>query len=92
MYYLFAERYDGGSVVEVCQTGEEELADIRFGNMTYAALNLPVPCITTDLPNFDLVQVKLSLWIQKSSGPELVGETDVEIIGDIIGEHVELKR
>jgi hypothetical protein len=85
-YYLFAERFVGSEVVEVCQTVEDDFSGVRFGNMIYAALNLQVPCFSADEPNFGTTDVRLSVWIQEPDGPKLVGETEVNMIGEIIGE------
>lgn len=87
-YYLFAERYENGEAVEMCQIDDDDFANVRYGNMTYAALNLALPCFTPDLADFASIRVKLSLWIQRSSGPALVGETEVKTIGDMIGEQL----
>ncbi len=88
-YYLFAERYISGTKVEVCQVADEDLANVRYGNMTYAALNLSFPCIDPASPDFGSQLFRISLYIQKDDGPQIIGETEIMKISSLIGERVE---
>lgn len=89
MYYFFAERYEGEEVVELCEIEDADFANIRYGNISYAALDLPISCFTPDAVDFSNTYLKLSLWIQTENGPEIVGETEVLKISEMIGEALE---
>ncbi len=88
-YYLFAERYDGDTSAETCPIGDDALAKLRYGGIVYAALNLPVACFDPAAADFDATRVKFSVWVQKDAGPELMAETDVKTIGELIGERLD---
>lgn len=85
-YYLFAERYEGDQAVELCEIADEDMESVRFGNMIYAAMNIKVPCFTSDSADFGSMQIKFSLFIQKDDGPQSIGATEITRVADMIGE------
>ncbi|MBI4126684.1 MAG: hypothetical protein HY465_04245 [Deltaproteobacteria bacterium] len=87
-YYIFAEHVEDGTVVTQCQVDDSYLSNIQYGRITYAALGIPIDCFSAMDPDFADLPVRLSLWIQRSKGPEKIGETAVVPIGEIIGEKV----
>ncbi len=87
-YYLFADRVDDGRSTYQCQVDDELMADIRFGHIVYAALGFPFDCFEGSDPGFADIPVRVGLYIQKEGGPELVGETEVTPIGEMIGERI----
>lgn len=87
-YYLFAEKMEGGRVVAQCQIDEALLGKIHYGGFTYAALGFPFACFDPADPAFARTTVKVGLYVQRDAGPELVGETETQTIGDLIGEKV----
>lgn len=90
VYYIFAERYEGDEVIETCQIEDDDLTSVRYGNMIYAAIDAPFPCLTSDMADFAAIRVRLSVWVQKDNGPDEVGETEITRIGELIGERLEL--
>jgi len=90
VYYIFAERYEGNEVIETCQVDDNDLTSVRYGNMIYAAINAPFPCLTSDMADFAAIRARLSVWVQKDEGPSEVGETEITRIGELIGERLEL--
>jgi hypothetical protein len=87
-YYLFAERIENGVAVDQCQLDASAMEGIRFGDVIYAALGLSIPCFDPAASNFADMQVRVGIYVQASSGPELVGQTAPQAIGDVIGERV----
>ncbi len=87
-YYIFVDEIEDGSSVENCQIDDDLMAKIRYGGIVYAGLNFPVDCFEPDGDGFADTPVRLALFIQREDGPELVGETEVTEIGELIGEQV----
>jgi hypothetical protein len=89
VYYIFAERYEGDEIIETCQVDDDEMANVRYGNMIYVALNATFPCLSSDMADFAAIRVRLSIWVQKDNGPDEIGKTEIMRIGDLIGERAE---
>ncbi|MBT3182501.1 MAG: hypothetical protein HN337_08360 [Deltaproteobacteria bacterium] len=87
-YYIFVDQIESGSSTYQCQVDDDLMADVRFGDIVYSALGFPISCFSANDPDFDFIKVRLGLYIQKSQGPVLVGETEATAIGDMIGENV----
>lgn len=85
-YYVFVDRVEDGKSVYQCQLDDALLANIRYGNIVYAALGFPISCFDPDDPDFDEIPMRLGVYIQKESGTELVAETEPAPIGELVGE------
>ncbi|MBI4211700.1 MAG: hypothetical protein HY540_03600 [Deltaproteobacteria bacterium] len=85
-YFLIAERIENGKSLQSCQLNDS-LEMVKYG-MTYAALGLPISCYASTDPDFSQIPLKMSLWQQLESGPQLVGETEIRTIANFIGEKV----
>jgi hypothetical protein len=88
-YYIFAERIVDGDSAYQCQIEDEYMEKIRTGGVLYAALGFPIPCFDPAEPDFVNMKVRLGLYIQTDSGPELVGQTEPTAIGDLVGERAD---
>ncbi len=91
-YYIFAERIEGGSSVYQCQVADEYMEKVRTGGVLYAALGFPISCLDPADPDFINTEVRLGLYVQSDSGPELVGETEPYAVGDLVGERADFKN
>src|SRR3989338_1240438 len=92
-YFLFATRIDSsGNAVQNCQVDDKYLLPVKFGNILYAGLHIPIECFSSTDPEFSNMIAKLSLFIQKTQGPELVAETETKPIGEMIGERLSFKN
>jgi hypothetical protein len=87
-YYIFVDRVEDGRSAYQCQVADDLMNKIRYGDLVYAGLNFPIDCFDADEHGFADIPVRLSLFIQRESGPALIGETDVIAIGELIGEKV----
>ena len=87
-YYIFVDHIEDGSSVDNCQVADDLMAKIRYGDLVYAGLNFPIDCFDPEAHGFADTPVRLSLFIQRENGPELIGETEIQPIGEIIGEKV----
>lgn len=85
-YYLFAEEMVNGRATYQCQVEDSLMADILYGGIVYSALGFPISCFDPKTSSFASTEVHFSLYAQRDSGPELVGETEAELIGELIGE------
>lgn len=88
-YYIYAEKIENGQSVYQCQIDDAFMEKIRRGGVLYAALGFPISCLDPSDPDFISTQVRLGLYIQTDSGPELVGETEPTAIGDLVGERAD---
>lgn len=88
-YYLFAEEIVDGKTSSQCQIDDSFLTPVVYGKIIYAAMGIPISCFSATDPDFNDTQFKVSLYIQRTSGPVLVGETEVTAIASAIGERVE---
>lgn len=88
-YYIFAEKVLDGEVVEQCQIDSTSMEAVGFGGVVYAALGFPFNCFDPADASFAATPVRVSLYVQGDS-TELVAETEVKTIGDLIGEKVSL--
>ncbi len=85
-YYLFVDRIENGSSTYESQVSDDDMAAIQYGELIYAALGFTVPGFDAADAGFDDTAVRVSLYVQRDSGPALVGQTDVATIGELIGE------
>lgn len=88
-YYLFAEKIEDGQSVYQCQVADAAMEKIRMGSVLYAALGFPFDCFDPSDPEYAQTQVRVGLYVQGESGPELVGQTEPTAIGDLIGERAD---
>lgn len=88
-YYIFAERVVDGDSVYQCQIDDQHMEKIRTGDVLYAALGFPIPCFDPADPDFVNMKVRLGLYIQTDSGPELIGQTEPAAVGDLVGERAD---
>jgi len=88
-YYIFAEKIVDGDSVYQCQIDDQYMEKIRTGGVLYAALGLPISCFDPSDPGFVTMKIRMGLYIQTDSGPELVGQTDPTAVGDLVGERVD---
>jgi hypothetical protein len=88
-YYIFAEKIVGGDSVYQCQIEDQYMEKIRMRRVLYAALGFPISCFDPADPGFVNMEVRMGLYIQTDSGPELVGQTEPTAVGDLVGERVD---
>jgi hypothetical protein len=87
-YYIFAERVVGGDATYACQVEDSLMKKIRYSGLVYAWLGFPLSCFDPADPAFDTTKVRIGLYFQGDSGPELLARTNAAAIEDIIGEKV----
>jgi len=87
-YYIFVDQIESGNSTYQCQVDDDLMSDVRYGGIVYSALGFPISCFSATDPDFDFIEVRFGLYIQKDQGPTLVGETEPTAIGDMIGENV----
>lgn len=87
-YYIFAESIKDGAVEYQCQIDDTYMQNIRHGDIIYGSLGFPFSCFDPSDPAFSTTKVRVGVYIQQDSGPELVAETKERAIGDLIGEKV----
>lgn len=85
-YYIFIDQVENGRSIYQCQISDDLMEEIHYGNTIYAALGFPVTCFSATDPDFANTNVRVGVYIQKSSGPSIVGETEAKPIGELIGE------
>ncbi len=85
-FYLYAQRYEGDEPIAQCQIDDALMQPIQYGGMFYAALGFPFACLNPADPQFPEWKVRVGIYVQRDSGPELLGQTEVRAIGDMIGE------
>jgi len=88
-YYIYAEKIEDGDSVYQCQVGDAYMEKIRRAGLVYAALGFPISCLDPADPDFVTTQVRIGLYVQTDSGPELIGETEPTAIGDLVGERAD---
>ncbi|MFA4873761.1 MAG: hypothetical protein WC956_00815 [bacterium] len=88
-FYLFADRVDDGQTAYQCQIDDASMVAIRAGGILYSALGLPFSCFDLSDVSLANVKVRIGLYVQGDSGPELVGQTEPKTIGQLVGERVD---
>lgn len=87
-YYLIAEEMANGEPVNNCQMADAQMEKVRHGGIVYSALGFSFACLPASDPAFAAKEVRVSLYVQRESGPELIGETEIRPIAELIGEKV----
>lgn len=85
-YVIFADRIVEDNSSYQCQIDDAFISKIHFGGILYSALDFPFSCFDPKDPAFASTKIKIGIYKQLESGPELMAETDVKAIGDLIGE------
>ncbi len=85
-YYVFIDEFFNGSSVYQCQLKDEDMADVRYGGIVYAALNIPIQCFSGSEANFADRIIRIGLYRQADNGPALIGEIGPTPVGELIGE------
>ncbi len=90
-FYLFADRVDDGQTTYQCQIDDASMTAIRSGGILFSALGFPFTCFDLSDPAIANVNVRIGLYVQGNSGPELVGQTEPKTIGALVGERVDFE-
>jgi len=90
-YYLFVDGEGVAGKKYQCQIDDAYMDNIVNGDILYAALGYPVPCILSTDSQFDSIKVKFELYAQKEDGVHLIGDTDPKRVDEAIGSTIQFK-
>lgn len=88
-YYLAAEEIKDGKPIRSCEINNPVMADINYAGIIYAALGISFDCFDPAAAGFANTKVRVDLYAQRETGAELIGQTEPQPIGELIGDNAD---